>query len=63
LTTIITEFGKYRYNELPMGMCCSGDIFQAKVDQLLGDIEGVIHDEAVRYLLCPHSRSQPKGQG
>jgi Reverse transcriptase (RNA-dependent DNA polymerase). len=24
-----------------MGMWCSGDIFQAKVDQLLGDIEGV----------------------
>jgi hypothetical protein len=22
-------------------MCCSGDVFQAKVDQLLGDIEGV----------------------
>ena len=24
-----------------MGMCASGDIFQAKVDVLLGDIEGV----------------------
>ena len=24
-----------------MGMCTSGDIFQAKVDELLGDIEGV----------------------
>ena len=24
-----------------MGMCASGDIFQAKVDKLLGDIEGV----------------------
>jgi hypothetical protein len=41
LTTIVTEFGKFRYNVLPMGMCYSGDIFQAKVDQLLGDIEGV----------------------
>jgi Reverse transcriptase (RNA-dependent DNA polymerase). len=42
LTTIVTKFGKLRYNVLPMGMCCcSSDIFQAKVDQLLGDIEGV----------------------
>ena len=24
-----------------MGMCALGDIFQAKVDELLGDIEGV----------------------
>ena len=24
-----------------MGMCTSGDIFQAKVDELIGDIEGV----------------------
>ena len=41
MTTIVTEFGKFRYNRLPMGMCASGDIFQAKVDKLLGDIEGV----------------------
>jgi hypothetical protein len=41
LTTIITEFGKFRYYILPMSMCCSGDVFQAKVDQLLGDIKGV----------------------
>jgi hypothetical protein len=24
-----------------MGMCCSGDIFQAKIDEILGNIEGV----------------------
>ena len=41
MTTIVTEFGKFRYNRLPMGMCASGDIFQAKVDRLLGDIKGV----------------------
>ena len=41
MTTIVTEFGKFRYNRLYMGMCASGDIFQAKVDKLLGDIEGV----------------------
>ena len=26
-TTIVTEFGKFRYNRLPMGMCASVDIF------------------------------------
>ena len=41
MTMIVTEFGTFRYNRLPMGMCTSGDIFQAKVYKLLGDIEGV----------------------
>ena len=41
MTTIITEFYKFRYNCLPMGMCASGDIFQDNVDKLLSDIEGV----------------------
>ena len=38
---IVNEFGKLRYNRLPMGMCASGYIFQDKVDELLDDIEGV----------------------
>ena len=41
MTTTVTKFGKFRYNCLPMGMCVSVDIFQAKVDELLGVIEGV----------------------
>ena len=41
MTMIITEFCKFKYNRLPMGMCASGHIFQAKVDELLGDIESV----------------------
>ena len=41
ITTIVTEFGKFRYNCLPMGMCASGDILQAKVDKLLSDIKVV----------------------
>ena len=44
LTIIVTEFGKFRYNFLPMGMSCSGDVFQAKIDELLGDIEVVKTD-------------------
>ena len=41
MTTIVTEFVKLKYNLLPMGMCTSGDIFQSKLEKLLGDIEGV----------------------
>ena len=41
ITTIVTEFGKFRYTCLPMGMVISGDVFQSKVYDLLGDIEGV----------------------
>ena len=40
LTSIVTEFEKFRYNKVPMRLCASGDIFQAKVDELLSDIEG-----------------------
>ena len=29
MTKIVTEFGKFRYNCLPMGMCALGDIFQS----------------------------------
>ena len=38
--TIFTEFDKFKYNRLPMGMCALGYIFQAKLDKLLGDIKG-----------------------
>lgn len=41
ITTIVTEFGKFRYTCLPMGMVVSGDVFQSKVYDLIGDIEGV----------------------
>ena len=41
MTTIVTEFGKFRYNCLPMVMCASGYILQYKVDKLLSDIEVV----------------------
>ena len=41
MKTIVTESVKFKYNCLPMGMYACGDIFQAKLDKLLGDIEGV----------------------
>ena len=40
MPTIVTEFDKSRYKRLPMRMCSSGDIFQAKIEKLLGDIDG-----------------------
>ena len=39
LTNIVTEFGKFRYNIFQMGLCDYGDIFQAKVNELQGDIK------------------------
>ena len=39
--TIVTESVKLRYNCPLMVMCAYGDIFQAKVDKLVGDIEGI----------------------
>ena len=41
MMTIVPEFDKFKYNPLHMGMCDSRYIFQAKVDNLGGDIEGV----------------------
>ena len=41
MTTIVTEFEKFRYNPLPIGVCASGDKSQAKLYKLLGNIEGV----------------------
>ena len=41
MTTAVNAFGKVRYNRPPTGTCASGDILQAKVDELLSDIKGV----------------------
>ena len=41
MTTIVTDFGRLRYNCLPMGMWALGDISQLRVYELLGYIEGV----------------------
>ena len=41
MTTIVTEFGKFEYNRLPVSIWASGDIFHAKVDGLIHDIKGV----------------------
>ena len=38
LTTSVSEFVKFRYNRVPKGLCNSSDIFQDKVDKLIGYI-------------------------
>ena len=41
MTTIVTEFGIFRYNLLLLGVLSLGDIFQTKVDKLPCDIGSV----------------------
>ena len=41
MTTIVTEFGIFRYNLLLLGVLSLGDIFQTKVDKLPCDIRSV----------------------
>ena len=41
LTTMITPFGRYRWKRLPFGLKVSSEIFQGKLDEALGGLEGV----------------------
>jgi putative transposase len=41
LCTIVTPFGKYEYQHLPMGLCNSADIFQERKYDIFSDLEYV----------------------
>ncbi len=41
LCTITTQWGKYEYQRLPMGLCNSADIFQEKMSELLSGLDTV----------------------
>ena len=34
LCTIVTQWGKYKYQQLPMGLCNTPNIFQEKMSEL-----------------------------
>ena len=42
LCTTVLPWGKYRYKRMPMGLSISPDVFQHRMDQLLGDLKFVI---------------------
>ncbi|UYV75047.1 K02A2.6-like [Cordylochernes scorpioides] len=42
LTTFITPFGRFFFKRIPFGITSAPEIFQRKITQLLGKIEGVV---------------------
>ncbi len=38
MCTIILPFGKFEYQVLPMGICIAGDVFQERMNELLGHL-------------------------
>ncbi|UYV70251.1 K02A2.6-like, partial [Cordylochernes scorpioides] len=42
LTTFITPFGRFFFKRIPFGITSAPEIFQRKMTQLLGNIEGVV---------------------
>ena len=41
LFKIVTQWGKYKYQQLPMGMCNSPEIFQEKMSELFIGLDSV----------------------
>lgn len=41
-TTFMTPFGRYKFNRVPYGLNCAPEMFQRKMIQIFGDLEGVL---------------------
>ena len=41
LFTVVTQWSKYKYQQLPMGLCNSPDIFQENMSELLVSLDTV----------------------
>ena len=46
LTTMITPFGRYMWKRLPFGLKVSSEIFQRKIDEVLGNLKGRVFNIA-----------------
>ena len=42
LTTFITPFGRYQFNQLPFGISCAPELFQQRMNQILEGLEGFV---------------------
>ena len=51
LTTFITPFGKYRFKRVPMGISLGPEVFQMKMEEILGSLEGCepLSDDTIVY--------------
>ena len=59
--TIVFPFGKDKYQQLPMGLCTSQDIFQEKMSGLMTDLEFVrIYLNNIHVSPAIHSKNTKK---
>lgn len=51
LTTFQTPYGRYKYKRLPFGTSVSSEMFQKRLHQAIGDLEGIltIADDVIAY--------------
>ena len=52
LTAMLTRYGTYVFNFLPMGCSCSGDLFEACIHELFSDLleQGRMMNERIHLL-------------
>ena len=59
LKKMITSFGRYRWNRLPFGLIVSSEIFQHKLNEVLGDLDGVLTiTDDIAIVVCGSTESE-----